>query len=238
MTQATCSTPGCPKPHRARGLCSTHYNQQHQLVRHRKVTVPCTWCETPCIKGSAQVKRYAGAFCTLACRDAWRKDTQTNPGPSEAARAAARAALSTRRAVALRKLRKAARGTRGWRWVAGNCGRCGRPFVSELGTDLGRYCSDVCKNRAARSRRRARHRGAHHQPYSRAAIFERDGYRCHLCHKRTLRTAVVPHPRAPVIDHLIPLGQGDDAPHNVATACFMCNSKRRDVGDAQLILFG
>jgi 5-methylcytosine-specific restriction endonuclease McrA len=69
-------------------------------------------------------------------------------------------------------------------------------------------------------------------------VFERDGYRCHLCKRMTLRTAAVPHPRAPVIDHLIPLGPGADARHNVATACFLCNSMRRDVGPAQLILFG
>jgi 5-methylcytosine-specific restriction endonuclease McrA len=69
-------------------------------------------------------------------------------------------------------------------------------------------------------------------------VFERDGYRCHLCKRMTKRGAVVPHPKAPVIDHLVPLGPGDDAMHNVATACFMCNSKRRDVGPAQLILFG
>ena len=50
MTNRTCSIPGCDKAYRAKGLCSTHYNQQHQPDRHRKVRVPCAWCGTPVTK--------------------------------------------------------------------------------------------------------------------------------------------------------------------------------------------
>lgn len=229
MPQRTCGVAGCPNAHRAKGLCSSHYNQQHQPNRHRKSTVRCGQCSKPTVKHVSS--RFAERFCSLTCRDLWRKATGTNPAPPPGMSWTPR-----RRAVV--RLERAARGTTGARWVAGNCARCGQPFVSAHRHDPGRYCSPACKRRTKASRRRARKRNAVHVPYSRTRVFERDGYRCHLCKRMTKRTAVVPHPRAPVIDHLVPLGQGDDAQHNVATACFLCNSKRRDVGPAQLILFG
>jgi len=108
------------------------------------------------------------------------------------------------------------------------------------GADLARFCSTKCKRRTKASRRRARLRGAHHERYSRHQIFERDHWRCHICRRKTLRTKVVPHPRAPVIDHLVPLAEGgDDTAANVATACFMCNAIKRECGGGeQLALIG
>lgn len=239
----TCTMEGCERPLRARGMCSTHYNQTRYTSdeRHQKVTVPCTQCGKPCVKGKTRAKRYGGLFCSYDCRDAWRKETGNNPGPSAEARAKGRVVLDSRMWRAKAKLRKAARGTRGSYWVAGWCERCGRPFVSILkGGLIGRYCSDLCVHRASKSRRRARVRGAHHERYSRHQVFERDAWRCHICKRKTLRAKVVPHPRAPVIDHLVPLAEGgDDTAANVATACFLCNSIKRECGGGeQLALIG
>jgi hypothetical protein len=231
----TCGVDGCPKPHRARGLCVTHYNKRFQPNRHRKVTVACGWCGQDCAK--APTARFAVRFCSLACRDYRRH--HDDPTSMERARAAARAARSTPRARARRKLARAARGSRGrTAWVAGRCGRCRETFVAVPNAALDRYCSTACKNRQKASRRRARARGAAHEPYSRVAVFQRDRWRCHLCRKLVKRNASVPHPLAPVIDHLVPLGSGPDAMHNVATAHHLCNSTRREVGAAQLLLFG
>lgn len=245
MPQRTCGTSGCPNAYRAKGLCSSCYNRQHQPDRHRKSTVRCGHCGKPTLKHTAS--RYAERFCSLACRDAWRKATGTNPAPPRDAESvakrttAARATRSGRRYQARLRAKRAAQGMRGERtWISGRCGRCGVDYTTTTsGGAYPRWCSDVCAHRASASRRRARKRSAVHEPYSRTEVFERDGYRCHLCHRLTMRTAVVPHPRAPVIDHLSPLGPtGPDALHNVATACFLCNSTRRDIGPAQLILFG
>jgi hypothetical protein len=70
----TCGESGCGRPLRARGLCATHYNQQRYTAaeRHRKVKVPCAWCDKPTYKESGRTKRYANTFCTLSCRDSWR----------------------------------------------------------------------------------------------------------------------------------------------------------------------
>ena len=231
MPERICSVDGCCAPVRARGVCSTDYNRIYQPDRHRKGTVICGQCGKPTLKHVSG--RYAERFCSLTCRDVWRKATGTNPAPPPGMG-------WTHRRRAQVKLDRAARGTRGeCTWISGRCHRCGDTYTTTTrGGAWPQWCSDVCANRASKSRRRARKRSADHIPYSRVLVFERDGYRCHLCKRMTKRTAVVPHPRAPVIDHLVPLGPGADAPYNVATACFMCNSKRRDVGPAQLILFG
>ncbi len=243
--QRTCGLPDCGKTHRAKGYCSTHYNQLvlDPTKRHAKVETACSWCTLPIVKDRGREKRYGGLFCSFSCRDQWTiangKHSTQSP-ESNAKRTATRMArAATRRSQARLKLRRAARGSLGTRWVGGVCARCGAAFVSALGTDLGRYCSNRCKRRARAARRRARVRGARHDGYSRYAIFVRDGWRCHICHRMTDRTQVVPHARAPVIDHLVPLADGgDDTSDNVACACFECNSKRRDVGAAQLLLFG
>jgi 5-methylcytosine-specific restriction endonuclease McrA len=55
----------------------------------------------------------------------------------------------------------------------------------------------------------------------------------------TRKTASVPHPMAPTIDHIVPLSKGGThEPINCRTAHFLCNSTKGDrlAGD-QLILF-
>lgn len=66
MSQRICKLPECGKPHRARGLCSTHYNQEHQPEQHAKVEVPCTQCGTIVAK---YVSNTRNAFCDYQCRD-------------------------------------------------------------------------------------------------------------------------------------------------------------------------
>lgn len=83
--------------------------------------------------------------------------------------------------------------------------------------------------RVAARRRRARKRGALVERYERIDIFERDGWRCQLCGHKVRRTAKVPHPKAPVLDHVLPLAAGgDDTPRNVQCAHFLCNSVKGD----------
>lgn len=234
MPERTCSVDGCTRPHRARGLCSTHYNQQRYTTnqRHPKCRSTCIVCGTTWDAARSDAK-----ICSDDCRAA---EYAQRPDQTTAARQAPRPERWSRRARARAALRKAVRGTQGCRWVAGKCERCGQHFVSALGPDIGRYCSDACKRRARNSRRRSRVRGAQHERYSRHAIFERDRWRCHICQRKTLRTKVVPHPRAPVVDHLIPLAEGGaDTAANVATACFLCNSTKREHGGGeQLALIG
>lgn len=125
-----------------------------------------------------------------------------------------------------------------------DCAICNATFVTRYTIST---CSAACKEakrRAARSerghRRRALQRGAFVQPVYRRRIYERDKWRCNICGKRVSKTAVVPHPRAATLDHLVPLATGGShEPANVATAHFMCNAIKGDRGgDEQLMLVG
>ncbi|MBF6411054.1 HNH endonuclease [Nocardia farcinica] len=69
--------------------------------------------------------------------------------------------------------------------------------------------------------RRARKRGLPVEKISRAEIFERDDYTCHICCQ--------PIDGSPVLDHLIPLALPDSPGHvraNVAAAHAFCNSSK------------
>lgn len=116
------------------------------------------------------------------------------------------------------------------------CKQCGVTFVGKW-KRLCLPCSES-NARAFRHRNKAKRNAlARGRPFSAADIFERDGWRCHLCGKACDRKAKVPHNKAATIDHLIPVSDGGlDDPLNVATAHFICNSKRGAGGVAQLRL--
>lgn len=88
-------------------------------------------------------------------------------------------------------------------------------------------------------RRRAVKRGGASEPYTTAQIAERDRARCGLCGGRVLMTQKVPHPKAPTIDHIVPVSEGgDDTRANVQLAHFHCNSSKGARGSQQLALIG
>lgn len=128
-------------------------------------------------------------------------------------------------------------------WIAGTCIICDEPFVSKY-KDI--TCSPVCqalnKANCRRNRdfnRRGRKSRAFVATVHREKIFEWDGYRCHLCGQLTDRTKTVPHPRAPTVDHIIPLAAGGThEPTNCRTAHFLCNVVKQQQGSGeQHVLF-
>lgn len=125
-------------------------------------------------------------------------------------------------------------------FVAGQCVRCGEGFVVAAGGSLAAYCSERCQKRDSRSLRRARKRDAFVERVHRVRIFERDGWRCQICKKKVRRTTVVPHPLAPVLDHITPLADGGThEPANVQCAHYLCNSiKSHGAANDQLRLIG
>ena len=65
--------------------------------------------------------------------------------------------------------------------------------------------------------------------YTDLQIFERDGWRCHLCKKLVRRDVSRLHPEGATIDHLVPTSLGgDDEPANVATAHWKCNRHKKN----------
>ncbi|MGV5046877.1 HNH endonuclease [Rhodococcus pyridinivorans] len=120
---------------------------------------------------------------------------------------------------------------------------CNTWFVSH---HLDITCSPECykahqreQKHASEHRRRARKKAAFVANVYRKKVFEADGYRCHICKKKTDKTKQAPHPKAPTIDHLTPLSLGGThEPANCRTACFMCNAMKSDrlAGDQLMLL--
>ena len=210
----------------------------------------CEQCDKPCMPGS-NVAPHASKFCGYDCKAAWHyehKDGATRRHMDQQRRAA-------RRRAAERRLATAAAGRRGTvtYWTAGPCVECGTGFVSAHPSAVA--CSDPCQRKQKRRRSRqtrrrkyghwrakarAQHHGVEYEPISPSKVFERDGYRCQLCRKPTKRAAKVPDPRAPTVDHIVPVSRG--GPHvysNVQCACFGCNWRKADgAADDQLRLVG
>ncbi len=90
------------------------------------------------------------------------------------------------------------------------CAECGASFVRSGRHGQPTICgSEVCiraQARDLRARRRTRFSGG--ERIYRIRVFSRDGWRCQLCGKAMRRDAVVPHPLAPTIDHIVPLAAG------------------------------
>ena len=89
------------------------------------------------------------------------------------------------------------------------------------------------KRREIVTRRRMAKRSIESERIDRAAVYERDGFKCHICEKH------VP-PGERTLDHLIPLSRGGKhRADNVRLAHHRCNC-RRGPGriDAQLLLVG
>jgi len=89
MPDRTCTIAGCSNTHRVRGLCSTHYNQQHP-DRHRRHLVACTACETLVLRCNRSDRR---PTCSPECRAALQHGTYHPEArwPEEAARRARQA---------------------------------------------------------------------------------------------------------------------------------------------------
>lgn len=179
----------------------------YYLGRRATATIKrtCTACDGPLLKGGAR-----NVQMHKACR----------------LRIARRAKIH---AATQQRIATIAQGTTSpYVWTQGNCFRCGTSFCIRA-SEPARYCTDACANRAKQSKRRATIRSAFVADVSPAKVFQADGYRCHLCKRLTLADKVVPHPRAPTVDHVIPLSRGGThEPSNCRTACFHCNSTKRD----------
>lgn len=120
------------------------------------------------------------------------------------------------------------------------CGWCG-----ELKASDGRgYCAGcaMAARRATASKRNADRRskvssGDRIDPIR---VFERDGWRCHLCGRATpKRLRGTARPRAPELDHIVTLADGGTHTWgNVACACRECNSNKgaRSLGQLGLAI--
>ena len=218
----TCDVDGCDKSHRARGLCATHYNQQHQPNRHAKVIVQCSACGASVEKCSSTGKARR-PVCSERCRyrvtfGRWPEDRGALIGPMPPTCATRKAPETSTPAL---------------RFVGGTCLWCGATFLHDLRRSgvPSKHCSDRCTRKAVDARRDQRKGRFTVTRVLRSAIYERDQWTCQLCMLPVDNTLPPHHPWAATLDHiecqswtLIP----DHSPSNLRLAHRMCNSIRGD----------
>jgi hypothetical protein len=228
-----CTEVGCDKPARSGGLCSSHCGP-------RKKTFKSVTCIRPGCGKTVKVDTTNASrqkFCSKSCCKKPRPLVlYTGPAFRRSPKLNFNTIPTSKRT-----------------FKSVQCKVCNTYFVT-LFTDV--TCSTECQDindrdmkSQAKSRRRARMKRAFVENVSPKYIFKRDNYRCNLklspsCNGKTDPSKVVPHPRAPTVDHVIPLGLGveNDGWHSNANswcACFECNCIKSDRGGGeQLALIG
>lgn len=85
---------------------------------------------------------------------------------------------------------------------------------------------------------RYRKRAATVEPVDPIKVFDRDGWRCHMCRRPTPRHLRGTYePRAPELEHIVPLSKGGEHSYrNTACSCRECNLKKGDKVFGQLHL--
>lgn len=121
------------------------------------------------------------------------------------------------------------------------CPECDRQFIPQHGAR--EFCSPKCLKRAHKRTRKIRGRSSPSAARERVdpyKVFYRDGWRCQLCGEKTLKKKRgTIHPRAPELDHIVPLSRGGSHTYrNTQCACRACNQKKSDGAGGQLRLFG
>lgn len=243
MGHRICMLPDCNNPHRARGLCSGHWKRKYGKPRVYR-QVPCAACGEP----AQQTGSGRRAVCSVACRTLLQWPKRSSPVWFRHCELCGRLFSSQAADAKWCSDRCRADGTRtSWpscKVFLRDCTVCGVLFATPYTVvTCSKQCASVKRrddHREAKHKRRARKRDAFVARVTRRSIFERDRWRCHICGKPVRRKAVVPHPLAPTLDHLIPLAEGGThEPANVRTAHYRCNVAKGDRGGGeQLMLIG
>ena len=228
MAHRTCTIDGCNKPHRAKGLCASHYNaQMPKGIRHPRLTLTCAVCGVE-VQGKTRPAGSRRTVCSNECRYAlrfgYRREDKPRPkrelvGPLPHVRTCT---------APTRRVASTARG-----FVGITCRWCGTAFVHDLRITglVPTWCSKRCQRKGAIAKRDSLRGRFNISRRDRLAIYERDAWTCQLCHEPVDPTLHWSDNMAASLDHiecqswsLIP----DHSPSNLRTAHRLCNSIRGD----------
>lgn len=249
-----------PAPGKAKSKCKTAYtNAKSRGTIDKLLAEPwtpptpfdCAHCGKRCIPGE-NVAQHASKFCGKECKSAWHRTNEQGARYRWECEQQPKRKRQSKQARAHKRLANPTIG-KARTFIVGECGAdgCDRTFVApEPQSRFAHYCSDACQRRQAARRRaerygwnesnraRARRYGVAYEAILIKEVFERDGYRCGICGELTDTNAKVPEPRAPTLDHIVPMSaHGPHTYSNVQCACFRCNSIKgnRFVGDQMVM---
>lgn len=227
-----CQAEGCDKGVRARGLCPSHYNRAYH-PRSDPTPTPCYGCGVDVIRYTKPGRKTS---CSPRCRyfayyGRWPEQGKELVGPVPRTDKAGGTPRARAIRDGLRGQGKVPALTQRVRFSAGMCGWCGAAFVLDMRTTgmPARYCTIKCTRKAGRARYRlARGQFAIH-PAIRAAIYDRDNWKCQLCGEPVDRALPPNDMMSASLDHiecqawtLVP----DHSPGNLRLAHRLCNSMR------------
>jgi hypothetical protein len=251
MSERICSIEDCDKPAFARGWCSMHYSRwlKHgdpSVRRHkhdgnrvdlseRKHCLECN-VEFGPRPGRAHAQWESQQFCSRRCKNAHAAHKQKPRLETQRRWANAwehwrwledladiRAAPKIRRPTCRLIERPMPR-----QFIGGVCRACGATWIYYAKRAQSPYCVECNQAHHRRpANRRARQNGALYEVIVPRRVFERDGWRCQICKRKT--RGKFPNPRAATVDHIVPLAKGGGHTYlNVQCACFECNCLKQD----------
>lgn len=122
------------------------------------------------------------------------------------------------------------------------CEECGREYSPYWGYQA--FCSQTCSKRnhtrRTNNKRDWRIKGQIVDRVDAIKVFERDGWYCQLCGRKTPRkNRGTTKANAPELDHIIPVSKdGEHSYKNTQCACRQCNIEKSNAELGQLRLFG
>ena len=208
----TCTKDNCDRAHRARGLCASHYNQEHAPNRHAKKLTTCAWCGTEVMKNSGGSKARRPA-CSDQCRQ-WIQNPYCVLPATHWARWYGKASAWKPKASKPR-------------FTSRQCADCPSYFIYENLPKYNSpplYCSSQCGKRVSERNRRAKGYGVIGE-YTRKgfyALVASVGGMCSYCD-------VVMDGQADA-DHVTPISRGGlNNLSNLTPACRPCNGDKSDM---------
>lgn len=128
------------------------------------------------------------------------------------------------------------------------CACCGAKYApSFTGGRPSEFCSIACRSiignasrRIDKARRAAVKRGATVERVDPFVVFDRDGWKCQLCGRKTpAKLRGTYEDDAPELDHILPLAAGGEHSYrNTQCSCRRCNGLKSDTPRGQALLFG
>jgi 5-methylcytosine-specific restriction endonuclease McrA len=222
---------GYVKRERAKGVLP--WDERKALERAKAITADCIVCGvTFRAKLGGTGKR--ATTCSKACMGVAQRKYQTEDERKKAWRRFKAAQAEIRRIFFVSLKRREAEARIAKLAVCPDCGTI-KPSEAVKPNQYALKPCPACKaqrvkeqRKADKAVRRARKKAAPYERVYATKVFERDGWRCHICGRKTLKNKRGTwHDKAPELDHIIPLSKG--GPHtygNVACACRACNGKK------------